>query len=106
MNLSDNDTPKIVSIGLTFTQEERVALIHLLLEFIDVFAWSYQDMPGIDREIAQHTIPIIPDSKPVKYKLRRMKPDVALKIKEEVTKQLTAGFIKVANYPEWIANVV
>ena len=44
--------------------------------------------------------------KPVKQKLRRMKPDVAHKIKEEVQKQITAGFIRVSKYPEWVANVV
>ena len=44
--------------------------------------------------------------KPVKQKLRRMKPYVALKIKEEVQKQITAGFIKVSKYPDWVVNVV
>ena len=34
-----------------------------------------------------------------------MKPDMALKIKEEIRKQLAAGFIKVSKYPEWIASV-
>lgn len=61
---------------------------------------------GIDPQIAQHNIPLVPNAKPVKQKLRRMKPDVALKIKEEVSKQLQAEFIKVVNYPEWVANVV
>ena len=35
-----------------------------------------------------------------------MKPDVALKIREEVNKQLDAKFIKETKYPEWIANVL
>ena len=35
-----------------------------------------------------------------------MKPNVALKIEEEVRKQLDAGFIKVFDYPKWVANVV
>ena len=29
-----------------------------------------------------------------------------LKIKEEVKKQLDARFLKVAKYPEWVANIV
>ena len=29
-----------------------------------------------------------------------------LKIKKEVKKQLDAGFLKVAKYPEWVANIV
>ncbi|KNA12747.1 hypothetical protein SOVF_123130, partial [Spinacia oleracea] len=60
----------------------------------------------VDPSIGQHTIPLILDSKPIKQKLRRMKPDVSLKIQEEVSKQLEAGFIREAKYPEWIANVV
>ncbi|RDY12593.1 hypothetical protein CR513_02586, partial [Mucuna pruriens] len=36
-----------------------------------------------------------------------MKPDVALKIKEEVEKQWNAGgFLVVSNYPQWVANIV
>jgi len=44
--------------------------------------------------------------KPVKQKLRRMKPEWILKIKEEVEKQYNAGFLRVVNYPKWLANVV
>ena len=29
-----------------------------------------------------------------------------LKIKEEVKKQLDAGFLEVAKYPKWVANIV
>ncbi|XP_047331653.1 uncharacterized protein LOC124935248 [Impatiens glandulifera] len=63
-------------------------------------------MSGIDPEIIQHRIPLYEDAKPVKKKLRRMKVDIVDKIKEEVQKQLDAGFLKVVDYPEWIANVV
>ncbi|RDX96587.1 hypothetical protein CR513_20724, partial [Mucuna pruriens] len=35
-----------------------------------------------------------------------MKPEVALKIKEEVEKQWKAGFLAVAKYPQWVANIV
>ena len=43
---------------------------------------------------------------PVKQMLRSMKPEWTLKIKEEVEKQYNAGFLRVVNYPEWLANVV
>ena len=43
---------------------------------------------------------------PVKHKLRRIRTEWLLKIKEEVTKQLQVGFIKPINQAEWIANVV
>ena len=35
-----------------------------------------------------------------------MKPEWTFKIKEEVEKQYNAGFLRVVNYPEWLANVV
>ena len=100
INLSNNSDSKLVQIGLTLSQAERDDLIKLLLEYVDVFAWSYHDMPGVDPSIGQHTIPLIPGSKPIKQKLRRIKLDVSLKIQEEVSKQLEAGFIREAKYPE------
>ena len=33
-------------------------LIALLKEFKEIFAWSYQDMPGLDTEIIDNRIPI------------------------------------------------
>jgi len=35
-----------------------------------------------------------------------MKPEMTLMIKEEVEKQFNAGFLAVAKYPQWMANVV
>ncbi|XP_075640423.1 uncharacterized protein LOC142612192 [Castanea sativa] len=62
-------------------------------------------MPGIDIDIVQLYIPIDPTMKLVKQKLRRMKSEWTLKIKEEVEKLYNVGFLRVANYPEWLANV-
>lgn len=42
----------------------------------------------------------------VKQKLRHMGHDWVLKIKEEVTKQIDAGFLIVTEYPQWVANIV
>ena len=53
-----------------------------------------------------HKLPIKPEFKPVQQKLRRMRPEMLLKIKEEVKKQFDAGFLQVAKYPEWVANIV
>ena len=86
VNLNDENNPKIVQIGTTLNKEESEKMIDLLKEFQDVFAWSYADMPGIDPTIVQHHIPLLPSSNPVKQKLRRMRPDWALKVKEEVEK--------------------
>ena len=50
--ISDNNTPREIQIGLTLSPQERDELVATLKEFWDVFAWSYEDMPGIDPDIA------------------------------------------------------
>ncbi|OMO77592.1 reverse transcriptase [Corchorus capsularis] len=61
---------------------------------------------GLNPEVAVHRLPIRPECKPVQQNLRRMKPDMLLKIKEEVKKQFDAGFLEEIRYPEWQANIV
>ncbi|XP_052479611.1 uncharacterized protein LOC105801050 [Gossypium raimondii] len=97
---------KIVKMGTCITEETKQDLIELLQEFKDVFAWSYQDMPSLNTDIIVHRLPIKNDCKPVQQKLRRMRSDVVLKIKEEVQKQFDAGFLQVVKYSEWVANIV
>ncbi|XP_022764236.1 uncharacterized protein LOC111309440 [Durio zibethinus] len=106
VNLGDEENKKEVRIGTSLTSEDRRRLADLLREFVDIFAWSYQDMPGLSTEIVEHRLPLKPECKPVQQKLRRMKPEMLLKIKEEVKKQFDAGFLQVAKYPEWVANIV
>ncbi|KAA3472474.1 hypothetical protein EPI10_022952 [Gossypium australe] len=77
---------KVVNFGTCITEGTRQNLIKLLQGFKDVFAWSYEDMPGLSTDIAVHRLPIRRDYKPVQQKLRRMRLDIVLKIKEEVQK--------------------
>uniref|UniRef100_A0A2N9GG57 Uncharacterized protein n=1 Tax=Fagus sylvatica TaxID=28930 RepID=A0A2N9GG57_FAGSY len=79
---NEGEEPREVKIGTRCAAEQKEALIALLREFHEIFAWSYQDMPGLDTDIVVHKIPLKPECKPVKQALRRMKPEVILKIKE------------------------
>ena len=76
----------MIQVGNTLTTSEKDALVALLIEFKEVFALSYEDMLGIDTDIVQHCIPIDPTIKSVKQKLRRMKLEWTLMIKEKVEK--------------------
>ena len=95
-----------MKIEATLSPATRKELISLLLEYSDVFAWSYQDMSGFDTDIVIHRLPLREECAPIKQKLKRVKPEMLLKIKEEVKKQLDAGFLKVSKYPQWVANIV
>jgi len=106
INLGDENEKKEVKIGTGMTKEIQGQLCALLREFRYIFVWSYQDMPGLDPNIVQHKLPLKPECPPIKQKLRRMKLEVLLKIKDEAEKQFNAGFLTVAKYPQWVANVV
>ena len=56
INLGNDENPHLIKIGSTINEKERKDLQELLEEFQEVFAWSYEDMPRIDPEIAQHHI--------------------------------------------------
>ena len=106
VNLGTEENRREVKVGDSLDRAEKDRLVELLQNFQDVFAWSYQDMPGLDEKIVTHHLPIREKCKPVKQKLRRMKPKWILKIKEEVQKQYEAGFLQVAQYTDWVSNIV
>ena len=106
LNLGSDENPRLIKIGTTLNEQKRKDLKELLIEFQEAFAWSYEDMLGIYLEIGQHHIDALSHMVPIKQKLRRMRTECLLKIKEEVTKQLKVGFIKPVHQVEWIVNVM
>lgn len=95
LNLGTAEDTKEVKIGTALSPEQRLAMISFLHSYKDVFAWSYQDMPGLDTDLVVHRLPLYPDAKPVKQKLRRMRPEWSEKIKEEVMKLRILGRINI-----------
>jgi len=49
-------------IGEHLTKEESENLQLLLKEYRDFFAWNYQDLKGISKEVVVHTIPLRADA--------------------------------------------
>ena len=84
INLGSEKEKKEVKIGTTLSPTIMEKLIELLREYSDVFAWSYQDMPSLDTDIVVHRLPLREECASVRQKLRRVKPEILLKIKEEV----------------------
>ncbi|MFG1569959.1 hypothetical protein ACDT16_13830, partial [Staphylococcus aureus] len=89
----------------SLTDDDRGSLIQLVQDYIDIFAWSYEDMPGLDPQVAVHKLNIKPDAKPVKQQQRRFRPDVMDAIEAEVNKLIACGFIREEQHPDWVANV-
>ena len=101
-----NEEPRMIKLGSYLTDEEVEQYRQLLLEFIDVFAWSYTDLKGMPPEIVQHTIPLFPDTKPIRQLQRRMNPRMQLIVKAELERLLQAGFIKPVEITDWVSPMV
>ena len=97
---------KFTYISSLLSNEEREQLRLVLLNNIDVFAWSHSDMVGINPTVASHKLNIIPTARPIRQKVRCFNPDRHQIIQTEVDNLPRAGFIKEVKYPEWLANVV
>ena len=82
-----------IHVGVNCSSDEIQVYTELFKEFRDVFAWSYEEMLGIDPSIVVHEIPTYPGAKPVRQRLRPMHPRKAAAIRAEVEKLLNAGFI-------------
>ena len=107
VELSSNpNIKKPVSISSRLTADKKQRLTSLLKEYQDVFAWNYEEMPGLNPEMVCHSLNVEPGSKPVKQGKRSFHPDIEAQVKEEVEKLITAGFIKPIKHPTWLANIV
>ncbi|KAM1041861.1 hypothetical protein ACFX2I_030941 [Malus domestica] len=97
---------RMVKIGTTLSPPLRLALISFLKENTEVFAWSYEDMPGISPDVICHRLSIDPKIKPVRQKRRSYDAERYEAMKAEVEKLKGIGFVREVNYPTWVANVV
>jgi hypothetical protein len=93
-----------VFVGVDCSPEEIHIYTDLFKEFCDVFAWSYEEIPGIDPKIVEHEITMYLDAKPVQQKLCPVNLRKAAAIKVEVEKLLKAGFIYPIHLTQWVSN--
>jgi hypothetical protein len=63
-------------------------------------------MPGVPRNLIEHSLNIDPKATPNRQLLRRFADDRRDAIKKELAKLLATGFIREVFHPEWLANPV
>ena len=97
---------KNVRIGTQLPQPSEQSLTKVLLANADLFAWSPEDMPGIDLKVACHKLAIEPGARPIAQCKRKIAGEKKQAVREETSKLLKAGFIKEIKYPTWLSNVV
>jgi hypothetical protein len=53
-------------------------------KFVDIFAWSYEDLKTFETDIIQHNIPVKVDSMPFRQKIRKFNPMLMSIIEKEM----------------------
>ena len=80
--------------------EDRVEMLLLLVQNVDVFAWSPYEMPGIDPEFIVHKLNMDPLFPPKKQKPRRSVKKHVKAIKQKVKRLKEARAIKEVLFPK------
>jgi hypothetical protein len=87
-------------------KEQEKALSKFLLNNRDIFAWSANDLCGVNRDVIEHSLNVDPTIRPRKQKLQKMSDDKAKGARNEVKRLLSAEVIREVTYPECLANTV
>jgi hypothetical protein len=59
-DISSDSNPRMVKLSKKLPDEQRDMYVSLMKQFVDVFAWSYEDLKVFDTNIMQHKIPLKP----------------------------------------------
>lgn len=70
VQVDEDDPSRVVRVGTKITDTIFNELQNLLVEYNDIFAWSHEDMPGIDPRIMCHRLAIDKKYKPVKQNMK------------------------------------
>ena len=60
INLGDLELVRKIRMSVHFTPSQKKELVDLFRQYMDIFAWSYDDMPGLSTDIVSHRLPIDP----------------------------------------------
>jgi hypothetical protein len=63
-------------------------------------------MPGVPRNLIEHSLNVDPKATPKRQHLHRFADDRRDAIKKKLAKLFAAGFIKEVFHPEWLANPI
>ncbi|KAA0054385.1 uncharacterized protein E5676_scaffold2750G00020 [Cucumis melo var. makuwa] len=106
VNLGTIEEPCPTFLSASPSSEKKGNYLSLLIEYKDIFAWSYKEMPGLDPNVAVHHLAIKLGYGPIKQAQRRFRPELIPQIEIEVNKLIEVGFIREVKYPTWIENIV
>ena len=106
VNIGTAANSKLVKLSKALPPKIKDKYTSLLSSFADVFAWYYSDLKTYDTNIIHHTIPIKPNQKPFRQKLRRLNPKLLPSIEKEINRFSKSGIIVPIRFSDCISNLV
>jgi len=106
VNIGKIVNPKMVKLSKSLPPKIKDKYISLMASFAYVFSWDYSDLKTYDTNVIQHSIPIKPNQKPFRQKLRRINPKLLPSIEKEVNRLYKLGIIVPIRFSDWIYNLV
>jgi hypothetical protein len=106
MLLCEDIAEQKVLLGSQLSNEQENTLLRFLFNSKDVFAWTTNDLCGVNRDIIEHSLNVDSSFRPRKQRLRKMSDDKAEGARNEVKRLLSVGVIREVTHPEWLANIV
>ena len=106
INIGTDKEPRNIKIGKCTSKKERKDLTELVKEYRDIFAFTYDELKAYRDDVFQHKIPLRPEAKPFRQKLRRINPKLAPMVQKELQKMLVASIIAPTRHSSWCLNLV
>jgi hypothetical protein len=82
VDIGPRDKPRPTFVSKKLRPYLREPMIALLNEYADCFAWDYTEMPGLDRSIVEHQLPLKNGFWPFQQRARQMKGEVLVEVKK------------------------
>ena len=98
--LDESNLERYIRVGADLEKKSKKDLVQFLKKNVDVFAWSHEDMPGIDLGVITHRLNVSPSFKPIRQKKRVFTHERDSAIKDEVHKLMAAKFIREVYYSD------
>ncbi len=105
-NLGTYVKPHMMKINAQLETCKVSKVEHLLKEFRDIFAWTYEDLKRIPPQLTQHKVDldtIIPSTHRPK---QRLNPNYVIAIKQNIDKLLTDGFNQFVMEATWLSPII
>jgi hypothetical protein len=66
IDIGDRITPRPIFVNKNMSLEHKDAIIKLLKDYVDCFAWNYREMSRLSQELVEYRLPIKSGFRPYK----------------------------------------